>query len=171
MCTIMELIGNNAAVIIALCALFYTAFQAHTTRKHNKLSVTPHITTFVYNHAKPGEGSLTSELTNNGLGPAVIKSFKIFLNGTELNIQSSEQAGKKLKEILEGKVFDHSTTILNNGYHVPAGEKRIIFAVRFPINEKQTVKDFQQKLENLSLTIEYESIYGQKFKYDSDKES
>lgn len=169
--TIWKVVGDNAAEIIALCALFYTAFQAHATRKHNKLSVKPHITTFSHNYMSPGQVELTSELMNNGLGPAVIKSYKIFQDEIELEIQNSAQVGEKLKEILSGKTFDHTATIINHGYQVPAGEQRVIFSVTFPINESQTIEDFQEKLEGLSITIEYESIYGQRFKYDSEQES
>jgi hypothetical protein len=168
---IWKFLGNNAAEIIALCALFYTAFQAHTTRKHNRLSVTPYLTTFTHTLKTPQLVTLVNELMNNGLGPAVIKEYKIFLDGSQLDIKNSDQAEKELEILLQGKEFNRMATVLNKGYYVPPGEKRIVLSISFPVNEKQKIEDFLATLERLSLSIEYESTYGQKFTYDSNKKS
>jgi hypothetical protein len=46
-------------MIIAVCALAFTAYQAYVQRKHNVISVKPHITTFVNRNRNMNTGQLS----------------------------------------------------------------------------------------------------------------
>ena len=69
--------------IIALCALIFAIWQGYETRKHNKLTYRPHLTTWQFYNSEKRLYSLT--LKNNGLGPALIQSFIVKVDGKELS--------------------------------------------------------------------------------------
>ncbi len=73
---IINFIGEYAAEIIALCALIFTAWNIYIQRKHNILSVRPHLARFVCSDHNGEIGTAKFELINNGLGPAFIKNFR-----------------------------------------------------------------------------------------------
>ncbi|GKT11653.1 MAG: hypothetical protein ISEC1_P0620 [Thiomicrorhabdus sp.] len=72
-------ITGISSSIIALCALAYTAWQGIQTREHNKLSFRPHITSWSYRNSE--SGVYVTEVMNNGLGPALIESFTVKVDG------------------------------------------------------------------------------------------
>lgn len=174
---IRNFIEHNVSIIIALCALFVTAYEAWSTRRHNKLSVKPHITTFTYRHrnsnkSPSGEtiltGTILIELLNNGLGPAVIQDFKVLLDNNDTGIKNIEDAETMSTRLLEGKIINHKAfEIFNKDYHFAAKEKKCILQIVFPILKTQSFEDFVTLISRLSLVINYKSLYGKKFKYDS----
>ena len=56
-----------AAVVISLCAISLTVYQAMATRRHQRLGVQPRLEV---NVAASRDGGLVSKLVNNGFGPA-----------------------------------------------------------------------------------------------------
>lgn len=62
-------------LVIALCALAATIWQAAISRRHNKLSVRPVLTLY----RRDIDGVIY--VRNNGSGPAIIKSYEIWKNG------------------------------------------------------------------------------------------
>ena len=67
-----------SSAIIALSAMGIAVWQGYLARKHNILSVTPNLQI----NTNSVDGILLS-LLNNGLGPAVIESFKIICGEKE----------------------------------------------------------------------------------------
>jgi len=59
-----------SAILISCVALLATFMQAEMTRKHNRLSVIPII------HFNSSETDHKLSITNNGLGPAIIKGIE-----------------------------------------------------------------------------------------------
>lgn len=174
---IRNFIEHNVSTIIALCALFVTIYEAWSIRRHNKLSVKPHITTFTYRHknsnkSPSGEtistGTIVIELLNNGLGPAVIQDFKVLFDNIDTGIKNIEDAETISTRVLKGKIVNHKAfEIFNKDYHFAAKEKKCILQIVFPILKTQSFEDFVTLISRLSLVINYKSLYGKKFKYDS----
>ena len=72
----------GAAAVIALCALAVSIWQGRVMRFHQMLSVKPHIDIdYKFFPGKPIE----IRMLNNGVGPAIIKSFKILYDGQPLS--------------------------------------------------------------------------------------
>ena len=44
----IKFLGEHSAEIIAICALGLTFYQAYLSRKHNRLSLKPHLTRFIH---------------------------------------------------------------------------------------------------------------------------
>jgi len=68
-----------ATVIIAVTALVVSIWQGIETRKHNRLSVRPHLVFFTDFSSQDSE--LGIFIKNNGVGLAYIKNVEISVNG------------------------------------------------------------------------------------------
>ncbi|MCE5319170.1 MAG: hypothetical protein LLG04_17635 [Parachlamydia sp.] len=77
--TITDRITTIATVIIAITALGVSIWQGIETRKHNRLSVRPHLV-FLTDFS-PQDSELGIYIKNNGVGPAYIKDVEISVNG------------------------------------------------------------------------------------------
>lgn len=167
---ILNFIGNNAATIIALCALFFTAYQVYATRRHNKLTFRPHLTTFEHRNKLENKAiQFIITLMNNGLGPALIKKYELFQDSKLLDIKHSKDVEPILKKVLGRNYINQSFTKLGNNYSMPAKEKVNIFEISFSIKDEDEdeINEIEAKLSRFDLVIEYESIYGEKMSYSS----
>lgn len=162
-------LGDNAATILALCALAFTAYQVLSTRKHNRLSVRPHITYFTYRNLNPGQGSLKIEIMNNGLGPAVIDAFEVSLDNKRLPSQNSSDIEAKISAILNGQATRTSVTTLGSGYCMPKDQTRALLELHFPATSHGDIQNIEKLLTRFSLVIHYSSMYGDRYTFDSQK--
>ena len=65
-------------ILVSLCAISLTIFQAMATRHHQRLSVQPRLD---WNIEAGREGDIAYSLVNNGVGPAVLKSLILTVDG------------------------------------------------------------------------------------------
>ena len=152
-----ETFGENAAEVIALCALGLTSYQAYLSRAHNRLSLKPHLTRFTHRSRNLGQGVLAFQVLNNGVGPAFITSFEILLDGN--SVSDIDQA---LKEVLGVKKFNSTVATLGTDYSMLAGEKREILILAFRLEGGEELSEIEGKLDRFDLVIEYQSVYGEK---------
>ena len=156
-------LGAHVGETIALCALGFTAWQAWVQRRHNVISVKPHITTFVNRNRNQSAGHLEVKVMNNGLGPAFIDKFQVYLSGQPC------EANAAVNSLLKGLRVNTSITTLGDDYAMPSGEARTLLAVTFPCTSQDDPEKMAERLDSLDLELHYSSAYGQKFKYDSRK--
>lgn len=164
--SIFGFFGENAAEIIAVCALGLTVFQAHIARTHNKLSVRPHVTHFTFRDKKPGQGILAFRLLNNGVGPAFIKSFQFFLDGELVT-----DPDKALFAVLHNRNYNYSITTLGEDYAMPAGDSKDILIIVFPLKQIDCFEIIEKELNRFDLVIEYESTYKESARLDTRREN
>lgn len=156
---------DNATVIIAVCALYLTLKQLGISRKHNKMSVRPHLITSTESDEKEGVFKLI--LKNNGIGPAQFKKVSLFLDD-ELFVLNGE---RKIKDMLS-KMFDKhhhyssSQTDLGDNYVMSPNEEIMLLEFKLiePVSERKNVVDI---LNRADMSIEYESFYGDSFIFDT----
>jgi len=160
-------LGENAAEIIAVCALVFTAYQAGLARKHNRLSVKPHLTTFGNREELNGVKSIGATIQNNGLGPAVIQSFQFELLGQLREFRSSEEAHSVFETIIDNPKVSLSISTLCPGHVISNSEKLLIFSAVFPLSEEGSINDFESMLDAMAIKVKYQSIYGECFEYHS----
>ncbi len=75
-------------ILVSICAIGLTIYQAHATRRHARLSVQPRVDWHIFVDA--GKGILTLSLANDGLGPAILKDVALVVDGTALPTTSLE---------------------------------------------------------------------------------
>ena len=129
-------------LIIALCALAATIWQAAIARKHNKLSVRPVLT--LYRHDIDG----FIHVRNNGSGPAIIRVYEIWKSGV---LVEEDQLPNLIPYTFEAPE-------LTIGCAIAVGEKIELVTCNTHVDNSHVAP-----LQALNFRIVYESIYGQRW--------
>ena len=159
-------IGGLSSAVIALCALGFTIWQGVVARRHNKLSVTPHLTT--WNHSDQNKKLYSIELLNNGIGPALIKSFAIQVDRQTINGEGTEPIEKALKILFPGYDYHSYQAYVASGYMMTAKESRPLVNVQFFGAKLPNPDEVNHAIKRSRMIISYESVYGDKFTLDTD---
>ena len=125
--------------------------------------VTPHISSMaIINNI---ENKLVMHLENNGIGPAVIKDFSIHIDGQLVEGEDEvETALLLLTKNLSISGWGHESLTRNS--FLPVGKKIILATI---ISEDLTPEEIRNQLDpRFKMQISYQSIYGDKFFYNTD---
>lgn len=164
-CLNWEEIAGFSSAVIALCALGLTVWQACITRKHNRLSVTPHLTTWT--HSDKAKNIYAVELLNNGIGPALINSFQIQVDGHPIVGEGTEPMEKALKIIFPQYQYSSWQSFVSKGYMMSAKETRNLVTVQFHGEKLPEPEEVEHATKRARVLIEYESIYKDKSTLDT----
>ena len=149
------------AVVIAVCSFVVSVFQSYINRKHNRLSVKPYL--FVETHFLTS-GPIKVVLKNRGTGPAFIKSVRIFVDGLEIPTKE-EQLYKDAVKKAELQDYSYYFYLLLSNQACNAGEEIDLYVFEKKGLNDEDIECFRVNLERISFTINYESIYQEKFVY------
>lgn len=156
----IELILGIAGIIIALSVAITTIWQGILTRQHNRLSVKPILRIDRYTILDEKVNFL---LMNTGVGPAVISSVKFFVDGIVVKEKLSKPGNLALQKIgldlARYKIFE-----IFPQESFSAGEQQKLFESENAINNPKTLLKIKKAFDRISVEIEYESIYEEKFK-------
>jgi hypothetical protein len=148
---VLRILSTHGEWIVASCALVVSLWTIAAQRHHNRLSVCPrlHITKG-YTDTAP----YIWHLRNFGVGPAVIKTFKVTIDGTELSFPTMGGLNAALNG-LGCERFDECYGF-RPGEYLQAGSEVILLS--FPRDEADAI---QHRLPRISWAIVYASIYGE----------
>ncbi len=163
MLLLLKFIELNWQGIIALLALGFSIWQGWQIRIHNKLSVRPHLTSWINTDAE--KGYYTLELINNGIGPALIEEFLLKVDGKIITGQGSEPIEKALKIILPDLKYTSVHGYVSKGYSMTAKEKIIIVAIQFLKQPFPPLEFMNEAIKRTSLDIYYKSFYKESFHF------
>jgi hypothetical protein len=162
--------SNIISLLIALCAILLTAYGLHATRRHNRLSVTPHLNG-CSNILTTDEGlTFSYEIGNNGIGPARIKKFLLFQDGKLFPKGNDDYVESLIREHLGDRLNYQIRHNFNFGKDasLKAGDTCRIVEIFFPGAKSQDKEKILKIFVGMDLRIEYESFYGQKFVFDTE---
>lgn len=163
-----EIITGMSSVFIALCAFFFSIWQGIQARRHNRLSFRPHLATSDYSDTSKGVYSI--ELNNNGLGPAVITDFILYVDGRRMSGDGAKPIEKALKILFQDYPYRSQHTGLGDGYVMAAKDKCNILAIKF-IGPLIPSEEFVEHAFNRGdIEILYKSFYEEKFHFSTLKE-
>lgn len=121
-----ELVRLWLPIVVSLCAISLTVFQAATTRRHARLSVQPHLEWRLAEDTRSGVFEIS--LANVGLGPAIVKSLAIGVDGTPkplAGLAACDEVAAALARSREA--FDTRCFVLQTERVVPAGTELPLF--------------------------------------------
>ncbi|GGQ30734.1 hypothetical protein [Shewanella litoralis] len=154
-----EFIGNSASEIIALSALGLAIWQGVSTRRHNRLAVKPHLDF----SSKYSDGeTFTLWLKNDGIGPAIVKKYELFLDGVLQPNEGSKLVTETLKKLNTPSV-SFGGMALNPNSSLAASTKQQILHYDMENYSKSLRKDFESEFKRIEIVIKYESLYGERF--------
>jgi hypothetical protein len=165
---ILDFLNKNAALVVSICALGLTIFQARQAWKHNRLSVQPRLTTYssLYTDEKDSHITyVTSTLKNCGLGPALIKSFTVVVGDDKISASEPTHLIDIAKRHTNGRILLEKCMfgVLRKESLLSKDETFEIAKVAF----LDPTPDQLAQARTIHIIIGYESAYGEKFEYDS----
>lgn len=160
-----EIVIGVSSTVIALCALGTSTWHGIQSRAHNKISCRPHLTTWAHN--KSSQGIYAVDLLNNGLGPAIIKSFVIKVDGNVITGDGIKPIEKALKVLFPNEQYNAEYEYLGKNHAMPAKAMCRVVAIKF-LSEKPPSSDYvEHTMNKADLEVEYESFYGEKFAFST----
>lgn len=178
MVELLSILFAGASVVTAWCALYLTIqsnktarAQNEAAREHNRLSVKPRLTTTTMsNRDNYLDGSVRilkfgMDLQNVGLGPAVIKTFEVMLDGALVPAERTEDIHGLLSKVFPGISLGPSSSFhtLRTEHALKVGDETNIVA--FEVFNPPS--DFDVEIKRFSLRVTYESLYGDRLTYDT----
>jgi hypothetical protein len=154
--TTPEIIIAISSVVIAMCALGTTLWQGYLTRKHNRLTVKP-ISSFYVSLSKH-EDKIGIKIENKGYGPLIFTAAKISKNGECYGLHDPKSM--KLFEKLRSSHFHFNYPGIN-AVLAPSESVWIVCSSEHK-EDNELIKIMEDGIIGLSISIEYESIYGDK---------
>lgn len=163
---------DYAALLISICALFLTISQSRATRRHNRLTVRPHLTSFTEQTADATRRDLVAvkaSLTNNGLGPAFIESFQILVDGIPVDVEHPSDVNALVEKDFPLDVIadENWYSVLRKGYVLAKDEKVVLAALTVVRTLDVTEEVLRAALDRYHILVRYKSAYGESFVYDS----
>lgn len=112
-------------IILSLCAISLTAYQASATRKHNRLSVQPRVDWQVNVDSR---GSLSFRLVNKGFGPAVLHDLTLLVDGKSVGPDGVATC-EKISALLgrDGPDWQTGCFEVDGDYILRAGEDVLVY--------------------------------------------
>jgi hypothetical protein len=149
-----ELVTAISSVVIAVLALVVTVYQSALTRKHNRQTVRPVLQ--LRSGLRRGR-TAGLHLANVGLGPAVIRSSAVSVDGRHLG-----PLDKKAVDVLRGDGRPRpSASTFNKVEVLPAGYTGLLLQVDDFDPDLPWHAEFATLVnQTLSLQITYDSLYG-----------
>lgn len=160
-----EAIAGLSSAVIALCALGLTVWQAHIARRHNMLSVAPHLT--VWRHSDRTNNVFSVDLLNNGIGPALIRSFQVQVDGHVIGGEGYEPIEKALKVIFPQYQYSSYQSFVSSGYAMSPKEVRSLVTIQFSGDRLPQPEEIEHATKRIRILIEYSSMYGEPFVFDT----
>ena len=155
-----NIIVATSATVIALAALVVTLWQGIVIRKHNRLSVTPHIR--IDRTYNPNNSETNYTLKNCGVGPGILTTLQLAIDGKIF----PEQGDLMYKGVLKILDIDYDESLLwlpIQGDAISAGEELKVLGL-FCGGKLKTKKDSILKaLPRLGFVLKYKSIYGDNY--------
>ena len=152
---------ENWQATVALAALTLTVIEIYFSRRHNKLSVIPHLD--LHQDTAKDTNTITSHIENNGIGPAKITSYEVRFDGQLQKNNINYDMAEELLKYFGTKTLAHiQRAYIGVGTYVPVAKRIKILTVQVQ-DDSYSVKDFdnlQKWLNRFDVTIYYQSIYG-----------
>jgi hypothetical protein len=152
---------------VALLALFVSVWQGYITRKHNILSVRPHVE-ITYNSLFD---DYSVEISNNGLGAAIVKEVVLSFDGKTCLMNDESN----IKVFLNYLFGDFQTIIKyhssDNTFSLAPNEKQLLFRFQPPPDVDLTSYNHhfnkaRIRSKELSVKVTYECMYGKLYTVD-----
>jgi len=144
-----------SAMFMSACTLLVLIYQTNLMRKQQYLSVYPYLQLMNY-----GVPTYNFTLTNNGVGPALIKAVRVHYQG---EVYETDLASYLLRTISPKDSIDFTHSNIFKGQLIPPNMPIPIVQL---VGEDKVGEGKLRKLINddkLDFEIEYASIYGERW--------
>lgn len=150
-----EGIAVIAASFIALLALSVSLWQGVITRKHNKVTVTPHLRFDIHIE---NDFAQRISVRNAGVGPAVIKNYTVHAGGSAFSFEDRKCTERALEKIGLHSL-PYRAYVPDPGEYMAVSEEYTLLELPLAEPSPELVAAVQERLSGLIFEFEYESVY------------
>ncbi len=147
------------AVFTAIAAVAVAIWQMWEMRKHNRLSVKPHLYFSTYSVLGEAAGL---RVTNGGLGPAIIKSFSLAVDNKWID-DTTRGGWLEASRLLGAEKIPLNVSWYSRDQIVKSGESADILYTPTETRTPETDQYLDKLVKRLSVEIAYESAYRETF--------
>ena len=149
------------AAIIALAASAGTFWQGYIARKHNMLSVRPHLS---FDAMKHPSHPINYLLKNTGIGSAIIKKFLLVVDGIEYDAKHTDDVKNVLSRLgVDIKRRSWIFALPDIDSAISSGASLQILEFTDSAGDANFHQTLINVLPRLCFKIEYECMYGNRF--------
>ena len=168
--TSSDIIALSSAVI-AICALFATAWQAWLAYQHNRLSVRPLLVWHIARKNSLVCPGIAFTVRNLGLGPAVIRE-RYFTKDNQRFLRPDGQTDEVqafVTHVLGAKIQYQLKQFGLPGKDgaIPSQGEILIAELEFPDLRSSNLELVFQMAGDVAFNLNYESMYGEKYKLEA----
>jgi hypothetical protein len=138
-----------AALVVSLSALGVGVYEANLQRQHDRAEVWPHLEVELF----VDESGAKLQAENTGLGPAVVESIDVSLDGKPQNNWPAvllSLTGDSLRSYSNNTVYEHG---------IRPGDRVTLLGL--PV--ASLPKPFWEKMKHIVVTICYRSVFGDRW--------
>lgn len=154
-----------ASLVVALCALLFTAIQMDQSQIHNRVTLAPLVGIGIDDHDLTRRSGLYFE--NGGLGPAIVKGVNLRIEGEEFRFETHvpwERVRAHLNnrnEKFGNEVIEFSS--LPKNHFIGAGEKHFLISVSSKNASEDALAVLRNFVGKIEVGICYQSVYRDLF--------
>lgn len=155
-----------ASVVVAILALFSTAWQAWLAHSHSKLSVRPLLTWSTSRVRHDNSFDVIFTLSNKGIGPAVVRERYFTRDGS--NFQSSDST-RSAVDVLTAELLSPNWRCNIKTQALPGvdtailpGEQIVIAHLAFQAEVFSEPERLNQLLDRVGFVVIYEDLYRER---------
>ena len=162
-------VRENIAIIFSLCALGLTFYQGTLSRRHNRLSLKPHLiwkTSLVH---KEDIAEFKVIFENVGLGPARFHGVFICFGPWSYRVKNQNDLHNFFHDILGRKAVMIDFVSLASGFVMGKDTSEQFFKaiIKYP-ETPDDLADFQLHMSQVYPLVKYSSLYKEKFQTNAD---
>lgn len=154
---VVDRILSLCAIVAAVAAVAVSVYEARIDRAHQRVSVWPYVSQYNSNEG----GSYLRVVSNVGLGPALVRSFQVRVDGR--TVRSWSEAITALTGEPRGPRAAYTYGSLGRGHVLLPGAPYTL--LRMPL--QPTGQRFHQGVDRMSTRVCYCSLYEECWTSDS----
>ena len=149
------------AVVVALTSICIAIWQGYISRKHNHLSVKPHID---IDSNKIVGRNISCQMFNHGVGPAFISSLTITCDDQPIVIKNHNDYKTLFKLVgIDLEKTKYVVGVLNKESALAQGKDFLLFEFATTNSDHVLNKKLLDILPRFIINIEYKCVYGNKY--------
>ncbi|MBP7002495.1 hypothetical protein [Amaricoccus sp.] len=145
-------------IVVSLCAISLTIYQAQATRRHNRLAVMPRVD--VRFQVDGDTGDIEMRMVDVGIGPAVVTGVALVEGGVRFD-RGDFAACRILDERLgrEGDDWDTECFVMDGTYVLRPGDGALLYASRRADGLPPVAPKIPEDLDVVEVAVRYCSFY------------
>ncbi|MCJ8296714.1 MAG: hypothetical protein MJK15_20150 [Colwellia sp.] len=155
---IYKYIRSHGAAALALSAILLATWEGVENRKHNRLSVLPHVE--VSKDFDMATHQFNMHVDSTGLGPAVINGFYTFFDGKLVHSDESHNIWITIKlGLMEEGLHIYSDSSVSAGEFLQPGDSKTLIKLAGQAGQFE-LDNFRKNISRIGMLLCYCSVYG-----------